>query len=57
MRCPERHYYKSYLILMNYSVKYVADNIEQKKYAIDIFLDLSKTFDTIENFIEAVICK
>ena len=42
---------------MNYSVKYVADNIEQKKYAIDIFLDLSKTFDTIENFIEAVIYK
>ena len=32
---------------INYSVKYVADNIEQKKHVIGIFLDLSKAFDTI----------
>ena len=31
---------------INYSVKYVADNIEQKKH-VGIFLDLSKAFDTI----------
>ena len=28
-------------------VKYVADNIEQKKHVVGIFLDLSKAFDTI----------
>ena len=28
-------------------VKYVADNLEQKKHVIGIFLDLSKAFDTI----------
>ena len=32
---------------INYSVKYVTDNIEQKKHVIGIFLDLSKAFDTI----------
>ena len=32
---------------INYSVKYVADNLEQKKHVIGIFLDLSKAFDTI----------
>ena len=32
---------------INYSVKYVADNIEQKKHVVGIFLDLSKAFDTI----------
>ena len=28
-------------------LKYVADNIEQKKHVIGVFLDLSKAFDTI----------
>ena len=32
---------------INYSVKYLADNLEQKKHVIGIFLDLSKAFDTI----------
>ena len=32
---------------INYSVKYVTDNIAQKKHIIGIFLDLSKAFDTI----------
>ena len=32
---------------VNYSVKYVADNIEQKKHVVGIFLDFSKAFDTI----------
>ena len=35
------------LLINNYSVKYVTDNIEQKKHVIGIFLDLSKAFDTI----------
>ena len=32
---------------INYSVKYVADNIELRKHVIGIFLELSKAFDTI----------
>ena len=32
---------------INYSVKYITDNIEHKKHVIGIFLDLSKAFDTI----------
>ena len=32
---------------INYSVKYITDNIEQKKHVIGLFLDLSKAFDTI----------
>ena len=30
---------------INYSVKYVADNIELRKHVIGIFLELSKAFD------------
>ena len=32
---------------INYSIKYIADNLEQKKHIIGIFLDLSQAFDTI----------
>ena len=32
---------------INYSIKYIADNLKQKKHIIVIFLDLSKAFDTI----------
>ena len=32
---------------MNLPIKYVTDNIEQKKHVIGIFLDLSRAFDTI----------
>ena len=32
---------------INYSIKYIADNLEQKKHIIGIFLYLSKAFDTI----------
>ena len=32
---------------INYSIKYITDNIEKKKHVIGIFIDLSKAFDTI----------
>ena len=35
------------LLMQLITVKYVADNIEQKKHVVGIFLDLSKAFDTI----------
>ena len=31
---------------INYSIKYIADKLEQKKHIIGIFLDLSKAFDS-----------
>lgn len=34
---------------INYSVKFVSDNIEQRKHVVGIFLDLSKAFDTISH--------
>ena len=34
---------------INYSVKYLADNLEQKKHVIGIFLDLSKAFDCMQD--------